>query len=252
MATSRATVRGSIRGMGQRANPAFAVGAVAVPVAALVYALLFAPVVHHIYVHVMAGVLWTGIDLFMAIVIGPVLGGLSVEERASVFQRFTPKMTFLMPSLALVTIVGGVTLAERLGVFPHAQPWIALLTLATTVPALLLIGWQFDALDDPRWLAAFAIALLGGGAYLAVTADAFGMTSPTVLLALAIVTVLSVLGFGVLLPGEVRIYRQLASGDPDPNVISRIGMRNARLSGLQGLFQLAIVVVMVYLRWPAA
>ena len=129
---STATVRGAIRGMGHRANPAFAVGAVAVPVVALAYALTVAPVVHHIYVHVMAGVLWTGIDLFMALVLGPVLG------------------------------------------------------------------------------------------------------------------------FGVLLPGEVRIYRQLASGNPDPDVISRIGMRNARLSGLQGLFQLAIVVVMVYLRWPAA
>jgi len=172
----------------------------------------------------------------MALVLGPVLGGLSVEARAGVFERFTPKMTFHMPSLALVTIVGGVTLADRLGVFPHAGPWIALLTLATTVPALLLIGWQSDAFDDPQWLAAFAVALLGGGAYLAVTADAFGMTSPTILLALAIVTVFSVLGFGILLPGEVRIYRQLASGNPDPDVISRIGMRNARLSGLQGLF----------------
>jgi len=200
----------------------------------------------------MAGVLWTGIDLFMALVLGPVLGGLSVEARAGVFERFTPKMTFHMPSLALVTIVGGVTLADRLGVFPHAGPWIALLTLATTVPALLLIGWQSDAFDDPQWLAAFAVALLGGGAYLAVTADAFGMTSPTILLALAIVTVFSVLGFGILLPGEVCIYRQLASGNPDPDVISRIGMRNARRSGLQGLFQLAIVVVMVSLRWPAA
>ncbi|WP_425498767.1 hypothetical protein [Haloplanus salilacus] len=235
--------------MGRRANPAFAVGAVAVPVAALVYALLFASVAQHTYVHVMAGVLWTGIDLFMAAVLGPVLGGLSVEERASVFERFTPKMAFLMPSLALVTIFGGVTLADRIGVFPYAEAWIAILTLATTVPALLILGWQFDAFDDPRWIVAFAVALLGGGAYLAVTASTFGMTSPTILLTLAIVTVLTVLGFGVLLPGEVRIYLQLASGDPDSDVISRIGMRNARLSGLQGLFQLAIVVVMVYLRW---
>jgi len=246
------TVRGAVGGMGRRANPAFAAGAVLIPTLALGYALTVAPVVHHIYVHVMAGVLWTGIDLFMALVLGPVLGSLPVEARASVFERFTPKMAFLMPSLALVTIVGGVTLAERLGVFPHAQPWIALLTLATTVPALLLIGWQFDAFADPRWLAAFAIALLGGGAYLALTASSFGMTSPTVLITLAIVTVLSVLGFGVLLPGEMRIYRQLDSANPDPDVISTIGMRNARLSGLQGLFQLAIVAVMVYLRWPAA
>jgi hypothetical protein len=52
----------------------------------------------------MAGVLWTGIDLFMGLVLGPVLGGLSPEERASVLFRFTPKMTFLMPVLATVAI----------------------------------------------------------------------------------------------------------------------------------------------------
>jgi hypothetical protein len=58
-----------------------------------------------------------------------------------------------------------------------------------------------------------------------------------------------VVGFGFLLPGEVRIYLEMVSNDPDPDVISRIGMRNAKLSGVQGAFQLAVVVVMVYLRW---
>jgi hypothetical protein len=235
--------------MGRRANPAFAAGAVVVPLAALGYAIAAAPIVQHIYVHVMAGVLWTGIDLFMAMVLGPVLGGLSVESRAGVFERLTPKLAFLLPSLALVTIAGGITLADRMGLFPHSGPWTALFTLVSTVPALLLLGWQFDAFDDPRWLVAVAVALLGGGGYLASTAGSFATTNPTILLALAIVAVLTVVGFGVLLPGEVRIYRQLASSDPDPEVIGRIGMRNARLSGLQGGFQLAVVVVMVYLRW---
>lgn len=31
-------------------------------------------------------------------------------------------------------------------------------------------------------------------------------------------------------------------------VISRFGLRNARLSGVQGVFQLAIIIVMVYIR----
>jgi len=41
----------------------------------------------------MAGVLWTGIDVFMALVVGPVLGGLSVDERASWFgsRRSPPR-----------------------------------------------------------------------------------------------------------------------------------------------------------------
>ena len=117
-----ATINGTVRGMGIRANPAFAAGAVVIPVIALVYVILFGTPQQHTYVHVMAGVLWMGIDLFMAIVFGPVLGGLTVDERAGVFQRFTPKMAFLMPTLALVTIFGGITLAERLGLFPHSGP----------------------------------------------------------------------------------------------------------------------------------
>ncbi|MFB6353617.1 MAG: hypothetical protein ABEJ92_05980, partial [Halobacteriales archaeon] len=109
------TVTGTIRGMADRANPAFAVGSVAVPLAAFVVAAWFGSREWHTYVHVMAGVLWTGIDVFMALVVGPVLAGLSVEERASWFERFTPKMAFLMPTLATVTIFGGITLAVRLG-----------------------------------------------------------------------------------------------------------------------------------------
>ena len=55
----------------------------------------------------MAGVLWTGIDLFMGTVLGPVIGGLNDEQSAALFQRLTPKTAFLLPSLAVVTIVGG-------------------------------------------------------------------------------------------------------------------------------------------------
>jgi len=235
--------------MGRRANPAFAVGVVAVPVALLGYAVTAAPVRHHTYVHVMAGVLWTGIDLFMALVLGPVLGGLGVEERASVFRRFTPKMAFLMPALALVTIAAGIALALRLGYFPNADPWLALFTGASLLPTLALIGWQFDAFDDRRWQAAFALTLLGSGAYLAVALPEFAATRPSIVLALAIVAALSVVGFGVLMPGEVRLYLETTSSSPDPEVISAIGMRNAKLSGVQGALQLAVVAVMVALRW---
>ena len=235
--------------MGTRANPAFAVGAVAVPLGALAYALTAGTMQQHMYVHVMAGVLWTGIDLFMALVLGPVLGGLAVTERSQVFQRFTPKMTFLMPTLALVTIAGGITLALDMGYFPHAEPWLAILTAATLLPALLLIGFQFDAFADARWLAAFGLAFVGSGSYLGLTLPAFAMTRPVIVVTLGIITVLSVVGFGVLLPGEVRMYMEMRSADPDPEVISTIGMRNAKLSGIQGLFQLAIIAVMVVLRW---
>jgi hypothetical protein len=243
------TSRSFVGGLADRANPAFAAGAVAVPLVAFAYALTAGTVRHLTYVHVMAGVLWTGIDLFMGLVLGPVFGGLAVEERASVFRRFTPKMTFLMPALAVVTIFGGVTLAQELGKFPHADPWIALMSTAITLPAVLLIAVQFDALRDRRTLAVFTVAAVAHAAWLAATLSAFAWTSPEIVAALVVVTLLSIIGFGVLLPGEIRIYREMVSADPDEGLISSIGMRNAKLSGVQGALQLAIIFVMVHIRF---
>jgi hypothetical protein len=194
-------------------------------------------------------VLWSGIDLFMGLVLGPVVGGLAVKQRAAVFRRLTPKTTFLLPSLALVTIFGGVTLARRLGKFPHADPWIALMSTAIAVPVVLLVAGQFDALTDRRTLAVFGVVAVGHAAWLFQTLPEFAMTSHEIAAALAIVVALSILGFGVLLPGELRMYREMTSENPDEEVISTIGMRNAKLAGIQGVLQLAIIFVMVYVRF---
>jgi hypothetical protein len=247
------TVRATIRGMAQRANPAFATAVVVVPLAAFLLAATVGTTEHHTYVHVMAGVLWTGIDVFMAMVIGPVLGGLSVDERAGWFESFTPKMTFLMPTLATVTIFSGITLAVRIGVFPNSGPWIALFVFVAFVLATLVLGWVFDAFRDRRWQAFFAIVAVGNGAYLAAELSGAGMALPEtrtiVLVILAVMVVLTVQGFGFLLPNEVLVYLEMISENPAKDRIGRLGMRNAKLSGIQGLFQLAIVALMVYLRW---
>lgn len=247
------TVRSTVRGMAVRANPAFATGAVAVPLAAFAIAATVGSIQWHTYVHVMAGVLWTGIDVFMALVVGPVLGGLSVDERASWFESFTPKMAFLMPTLATVTIFGGMTLAVRIGVFPNAGPWIALFVFVAFVTATVVLGWVFQAFNDRRWQAFFALVLVGNGAYLAAEIAGAGMRVPgthlIIVLILAVMVVLTVQGFGFLMPNEVMIYLEMTSADPDKDRIGRLGLRNAKLSGIQGTFQLAIIVLMVYLRW---
>jgi predicted neutral ceramidase superfamily lipid hydrolase len=248
-ATSSPRSTGGVRGLAEQANPAFAAGAVAIPVLALVAALTVGDLRTLTYVHVMAGALWTGIDLFIGMVVGPVAGGMTLDQRAGFFRRFTPKMTFLMPVLAAVTISGGVVLALELGKFPHADPWLAMMTAAILVPVVLLVGWQFDALTHPRTLVALGIVLVVSGSYLALTVSSFVMTDTWIVAALGIVTLLSVIGFGVILPGEVRIYRQIVSEDPDDEIIGTIGMRNARLGGVQGLLQLTIIFVMVNLRF---
>jgi len=247
------TVRGTVLGMGARANPAFAVGVVVIPLAAFALAATVGTTEIHTYVHVMAGVLWTGIDVFMALVVGPVLGGLSVDERASWFETFTPKMAFLMPTLATVTIFGGITLAVRIGVFPNSGPWIGLFVFVAFVAATLVLGRVFDAFDDRRWQAFFAVVLVGNGAYLATELAGAGTslpgTRPIIVLILAVMVVLTVQGFGFLMPNEVQVYLEMMSDEPDKERIGRLGMRNAKLSGVQGAFQLAIIVLMVYLRW---
>ena len=94
---STQTVRGTIGGMGRRANPAFAVAVILVPLTALGYAVTVSSIQGHIYVHVMSGVLWTGLDVFMGAVLGPVVGGLDDDQSAAVFQRLTPKTAHAGP-----------------------------------------------------------------------------------------------------------------------------------------------------------
>nr|WP_254273240.1 hypothetical protein [Halomicroarcula marina] len=243
------TIRGTIAGMARRANPAFAGGVVGVSILALVYATTVASVQHHTYVHVMAGLLWTGTDIFIGAVLGPVIGGLGEEESAAVFERLTPKTAFFLPSMAFLTIAGGLTLALRLGIFPHSGSWLALFTAANVVPILLLLGWRLNAWSDWRWRAAFAVGTVGSLAWVATTIGQFQMTSPAIAVALVLVTVLSVQGFGFLMPGEIRIYRQMTSAAPDASVISAIGQQNAMLGGVQGLVQLLLILDMVYLRY---
>jgi len=76
----------------------------------------------------------------VGLVIGPVVGGLDGEQSAAVFRRLIPKPTFLLPSLALVTIATGIPLATRLGRFPNAEPGPALFTAAALLPALVIAG----------------------------------------------------------------------------------------------------------------
>ena len=251
MATADATSRRGVRGLADQANPAFAAAALVLPIGALVGALAVGDLRLLNYVHVMTGGLWTGIDLFVGLIVGPVVGGMDPEARAGFFRRFTPKMTFLMPVLSLTTIVAGITLARRLGYFPNADPWLALMTAAILVPVVLLIGYQFDALASPRTLGVLAVVVVGSGAWVALTYQSLVSPGVPILAALAIVTLLSVIGTGLLLPGEVKLYRQAVSEDPDVELIGRIGMRNAKLGGVQGLLQLSIIFVMATLRFGA-
>ena len=101
--------------------------------AGLVAALAFRSLFALDFVHVMSAILWTGTDLFMGFVIGPVMRRLDVASRKNVINLLLPRTLFYMPVIAATTTTAGWYLAQWEGVFrdPTLRPWfIAALTLA--------------------------------------------------------------------------------------------------------------------------
>jgi hypothetical protein len=84
------------------------------------------------FIHVMTGALWTGIDLFMGFVIGPVLRGVSLDTRRVMIAGIIPRTLILMPSLSTITSTAGWFLAVRLGYLDLAYPefWWVIAALA--------------------------------------------------------------------------------------------------------------------------
>lgn len=91
------------------------------------------------WVHVMCGVLWTGIDLFMGFVLGPILKSLDVSVRRQVLLRLTPRTLFLMPTLAIITGTAGWFLAVDLGFTQLPWPQIAWIYGALALVTLMTI-----------------------------------------------------------------------------------------------------------------
>src|ERR1700716_1074226 len=48
------------------------------------------------FFHVVGGGLWTGVDLFVGFIIGPILGRLSIPARIEFSTRFMPKTLLIM------------------------------------------------------------------------------------------------------------------------------------------------------------
>ena len=143
------------------------------------------------FLHVMTGALWTGIDLFMGFVIGPVLRRVTLDTRRAMIAGIIPRTLILMPTLSAITSTSGWFLAVRLGFLDVGYP-------------------QF------WWVIA----------------------------ALAIVTVLTVQGLGILLPMNLKLYFEIMKSEPDHDKLKRWMRTYVRVVAVQGTMQVAIIVVM--------
>jgi hypothetical protein len=143
------------------------------------------------FVHVMTGALWTGIDLFMGFVIGPVLRRVSFDTRRAMIAGIIPRTLILMPTLSIITSTAGWFLAVRMGYLNLGYP-------------------QF------WWVIA----------------------------ALAIVSVLTVQGMGILLPMNLKLYFEIMKPAPEHEKLKRWMRTYVRVVAVQGTMQVAIIVVM--------
>ena len=91
------------------------------------------------FVHVMAGVLWTGIDLFMGFIVGPVLRRVSPETRKAVMLGILPRTLILMPTLSTITGTAGWFLAVRLGFLDLGYPQFWWVVAALTIISILTV-----------------------------------------------------------------------------------------------------------------
>src|SRR5436305_3277068 len=51
------------------------------------------------FFHVAGGAAWTIVDLFLGLVLGPILGRMSVPARVELTTRLMPKMVLIMPTV---------------------------------------------------------------------------------------------------------------------------------------------------------
>lgn len=95
------------------------------------------------FYHVVGGGLWTGIDLFVGLVVGPIIGSMPVPARVEFSKRFMPKMVLIMPTLVTMTLGAGWQLARHLGNLDAGYPhhgWLVASYIVVGVMAVIALG----------------------------------------------------------------------------------------------------------------
>lgn len=96
------------------------------------------------FVHVFSSLLWTGIDLFMGFILGPILRRVEISTRREVMRQLTPRTLFLMPTVSIVAGMTGWFLAVQLGYTALGWPefaWVAAALVLVTLMTVLGLGF---------------------------------------------------------------------------------------------------------------
>jgi len=118
------------------------------PIVAVVFALTIAAIAANKlwpleFLHVAFGAAWTIIDLFLGLVIGPILGRLSIPARVELTKKLMPKMVLIMPTVVTVTLAAGWQLGHLLGTVDSSyvnHDWIVASYIIVGVMAVIALG----------------------------------------------------------------------------------------------------------------
>jgi hypothetical protein len=95
------------------------------------------------FFHVAGGAAWTIIDLFLGLVLGPIMGKMSVPARVEFTTRLMPKMVLIMPTVVTMTLAAGWQLASKTGAnltsFAN-HGWVVASMIIVGVMSVLALG----------------------------------------------------------------------------------------------------------------
>jgi len=116
---------------------------VAIAFAVLVVAIAVEELWPLVFLHVAFGAAWTIIDLFLGLVLGPIMGSMPVPARIAFTTRLMPKMLLIMPTVVTITLAAGWQLGVALGTVDGGHPdhgWVVASYIVVGVMAIIALG----------------------------------------------------------------------------------------------------------------
>jgi hypothetical protein len=95
------------------------------------------------FLHVSAGAAWTIIDLFLGLVLGPIMGRMSIPARVEFTTRLMPKMLLIMPTVVTLNLAAGWQLGVHEGTVLtsyHNHAWVVASFIVVGVMSVLALG----------------------------------------------------------------------------------------------------------------
>ncbi len=95
------------------------------------------------FIHVAGGAAWTIIDLFLGLVLGPIMGRMSIPARIEFTTKLMPKVLLIMPTVVLMTLAAGWQIGIKTGTVLSSSPlhgWVVASFIVVGVMSVLALG----------------------------------------------------------------------------------------------------------------